>query len=105
MPTNTINLTITCGPDTQGEGGSCWNADSPDADGYSMHFAHGGTSRGPRNDQTPDGWLTWLKSQVRSECGAWRFKWADAEVSPRGWSQGAGHAPNGIRVRVTATRA
>lgn len=92
----TIPVTITIGPDTQsGEGGVCWHVataeDSIDS---------GGAARGPRDSESPDAWLAYARRQL----AGMGIRWASADVRPYGWSQGAGHAPQGIVVRAEMRR-
>ena len=91
-------LKIVAGPDDVC-GGSCWLIMMCDSEGYWDSVASGGTARGPKDSDNPDAWLSWVQRQVAGETRK-RIKWSQAEVTPFGWSQGAGHAPQGITVLV-----
>lgn len=91
-------LKIVAGPDDVC-GGSCWHIMMQDPDGYWDSVATGGTARGPRDNDDPRAWLAWAQRQVAGEMRK-RIAWSQAEVKPFGWSQGAGHAPQGIEIHV-----
>jgi hypothetical protein len=97
-------LRITCGPDEQFSG-SAWCVSEIDEEGGDQgDVASGGTIRGPKNSDDPDAWLAWVRRQVAGHLGRLVVDWSTAEVQPAGYSEGAGHAPQGIRVTVDATR-
>lgn len=92
---------ITAGPSDVGSGADWYVSEQTD-DGRDS-VASGGTPRGPRDSDNPRAWMAWARRQV-GRVGKWTIHWADAEVRPAGFSTGAGHAPNGVEIRVPASR-
>ncbi len=89
-------LEIVIGPDPYGPGGVAWSMASCDRDGnWNRRDSGGWGGTGPRRND-PGAWLAAAKRHLVLPDGVRR--WADADVTPYGWSQGAGHAPGGVRI-------
>ena len=58
----------------------------------------GWTSAGPRDAASPDSWLALAKRRVKlpSAVRAVRQTWKNATITPLGWEDQPGHAPDGI---------
>ena len=92
------SIKITVGPDTQCPGVG-YNINLNHHDECDSFDSGGWNGTGPRRETT-DAWFALWKRRNRlpypvREAG---LAWADAEVQPFGWSQGAGHAPQGITI-------
>ena len=84
-------ISITLGPDDV-NGGICYQVAYRGADGDLSEGSSGGWGgNGPRN---PDAWLALAKRRIGLPEGVTR--WEGATVEPDGYSQGKGHAPQGI---------
>lgn len=99
--TDDIDVRIVAGPDP--EGGCSWalllvgeEGDDPIATGS----ARGPKRTGNLHDYGPWDWTRWLKREL----AGYGIRWADATVKPDGWSEGGGHAPQGVVVRGTMRR-
>jgi hypothetical protein len=85
-------ITLIVGPDSESRG-TAWGARTPDdtiGSGGSP-----GRAKGARTRRTDD-WIPAVRRAMR-DLGIKRSL-SDAEIAPSGWSQGAGHAPDGVRV-------
>lgn len=94
-------LTIILGPDGLGEPRSivCVSAFTPE----DILLSDGWWGTGPRKKTDPDAWLALLKRRyplrrLRRLTARPSLRWQDAKVTPDGYSEGPGHAPQGIRV-------
>lgn len=92
-----LPIVLTVGPDREsGMGGTSWGAMTEDdiiGSGGSP-----GRSKGERTGDIDD-WTPAIRRAMR-DLGLTRkgLRLADATIEPCGWSQGAGHAPQGVRV-------
>jgi hypothetical protein len=63
------------------------------------------TSPKARHPTTTRGWLTRIRRHIHLpqpvKDARPRLSWEDATVKPYGWSEGAGHAPNGVTITWT----
>lgn len=91
---------IEIGPDDQ-EPGIAYGVTGTDNQGEWDSFDSGGwNGSGPRRSSDPDAWFALAKRRLRlpRPVRAAGLTWEDADVRPYGWSQGRGHAPQGITI-------
>lgn len=96
-----MRVIITVGPSEQVANAIDYGivAEDPDT-GMDMIEGSGWSCPESRYPTSPRAWVRRLRQHVTlpmmaREAGR---RWADATVTPYGWSQGAGHAPQGIRI-------
>ena len=94
---------IVVGPDSHGPPmGVSWYESSNLGNGYESDGSGVWTGPGPRRS-TPDAWVALLRRHHRLPSLVRKAgqKWVDADVTPDGYSQGAGHAPEGVMIEWT----
>lgn len=102
---NTIRLTM--GYDRQKDGSTrtCVGYQITEADGTLLN-QESWFSSGPKATQPgPDDWMRLLRRhctlpRVLRKAG---LGWEDGQVAPKGYSQGSGHAPEGIEIKWELT--
>lgn len=78
-------------------GGTCWHLSAQSLDGeWQSHDSGGWGGSGPQRSEDPSAWFSLARRRLHLPFGARR--WDDATIRPDGYSQGAGHAPEGIRI-------
>lgn len=107
-----VRARLVIGP-SEVDQGTDWNLEVDTGDGEWESHSSGGSNRGPqgqghRGTTDPDVWLAYAKRKMKAPRLAlgWsgngrryvRLRWTDATIKPFGYSQGSGHAPNGIRL-------
>jgi hypothetical protein len=92
-------VTLTIGPDDNGTNSVDWGLTIVDSEGNRDHDSSDGRNgSGPRSRET-NAWLAYARRHVPAPViNGQKLRWIDATVRPFGWSQGAGHAPNGITI-------
>jgi len=67
--------------------------------GEEDYFDGNGWDDAPERE-TVDSWMDYAQRRIELPSAVARagLDWSDADVSAVGWSQGPGHAPNGIRL-------
>lgn len=98
-----MKVDITVGPDDQHGGGNAiaWYITVTDPDGCRYADSSGGwTCPASLHPVRTWAWVARLRRHVRlpREVRKAGLGWADATVYPFGWSEGAGHAPQGVVV-------
>jgi len=94
-------IRIQIGPDFV-EGGINWYLSARRKNGdWEDHDSGGWSGTGPIKKDNPNAWLALAKRKIGLPPFDGVKRWADADVTPDGWSQGAGHAPHGIRIEWT----
>jgi len=92
---------ITISPDPQ-EPGVAYYLETDQGDGWEEDDSGGWGGSGPRRETT-DAWFR--LAQRRLGLPPWvkraGLRWDDADVRPYGWSQGSGHAPQGLTITWT----
>ena len=92
---------ITIGPSDHEEHAVDYATATPDSEGYLSTDDSGGypLARG-RHPVATDGWVRAARKHVGLPVAVILDGqgWADAEVRPFGWSEGAGHAPGGVEL-------
>lgn len=93
-------VTLTIGPDDQCSG-IAWISTILYDGTFPDHLDNGGwKGKGPRRSSSTDAWEALAKRKIGlpgpvKKAG---LKWSDAVVVPKGYSQGCGHAPQGIKI-------
>lgn len=91
---------IIIGPDEQ-EGGVAYYMNLKDnfSNYHSQEGSGGWDYLGPRKSTT-ERWFSYAKRHLHlpKKIKQTKLKWSDADVKPYGYSQGAGHTPQGIRI-------
>ena len=90
-----LPIALTVGPDREsGMGGTSWSAST--ADDIIGSGGSSGRAKGERTRSTDD-WTPAIRRAMR-DLGLTGLRLGDATIEPWGWSQGSGHAPQGVRV-------
>jgi hypothetical protein len=90
---------ITIGPDPVYHSGTCWHLSAQSLDGdWESHDSGGWGGSGPRRSEDPDAWFALAKRRLGLPPFDGVRRWTDADVRPDGYSQGLGHAPQGVRI-------
>ena len=98
-----MEVTICVGPDSYGPpAGVSWEETTDWGDGSKSHESGGWNGPGPRRS-TPAAWVALLRRHVALPTLVRKagLRWADADVTPHGYSQGAGDAPDGVMIEWT----
>jgi len=91
---------INVGPDEQsGVAYSAMIRREGEGDSFDSFSSGGWRGNGPRQ-ASPDAWLALVKRHLKLPAPVKKagLSWTDAEVRPRGWSKGSGHAPQGVTI-------